>query len=309
MKKILITGPLGQDGTILTNLIKEKYEVIGVCSPNTSLERIHNHQNKFNIDIVSSNLINYNETKKLINNISPDIIINFAGVTNVINPFNDIENIYMQNCQIPINLLNSIVEINPDIYFFQSSSSLMYGRSNEEIINEDSKFAPLYPYGITKLYVHNMINEYRLKYNIKSCSGIFFNHESKYRGEMFVSKKVSNFVKKILSGNIEKLNLFDLNIYRDISHAEDFMRGVELVIENKINEDFIFSSGNLTNMYDFIKLFFSLNNLNFEEYIDYYDSNNYPDYYKISGDNSKLKSIGWVPKYNINELVKDMVNN
>ena len=85
------------------------------------------------------------------------------------------------------------------------------------------------------------------------------------------------------------------------------MRGVEIIIENKINEDFIFSSGNLTNMYDFVKLFFSLNDLNFEEYIDYSDSNNYPDYYKISGDNSKLKSIGWSPKYDINKLITDMI--
>lgn len=307
MKKILITGPLGQDGTILTKLIGEKHDVVGICLPNTDLGRIYKQQNEFNIQILSSDLTNYSQTRELVDKISPDVIINFAGITNVINPFNDIENIYKQNCQIPLNLLNSIVEINPDIYFFQSSSSLMYARSIEEIINENSAFAPLYPYGITKLYIHNMINEYRLKYNIKSCSGIFFNHESKYRGDMFVSKKVSNLVKKILSGNINKLKLFDLNIYRDISHAEDFMSGVEIIIENKINDNFIFSSGNLTNMYDFVKLFFSLNDLNFEEYIDYSDSNNYPDYYKISGDNSKLKSIGWSPKYDINKLITDMI--
>jgi GDP-D-mannose dehydratase len=86
------------------------------------------------------------------------------------------------------------------------------------------------------------------------------------------------------------------------------MRGVELIIENEINDDFIFSSGHLTNVLEFSKKFFSLHNLNFYDYIDYTDSGNYPNDYSIIGDNSKLKSIGWEPKYDINGLITDMVN-
>jgi GDPmannose 4,6-dehydratase len=150
-----------------------------------------------------------------------------------------------------------------------------------------------------------LVNEYRKKFNIKCSSGIFFNHESPYRNEKFLSKKVSNFVKKILLGEDLKINLNNLNIYRDISHAEDFMKGVKIIVENKVNEDFIFSSGELISMKKFVNLFFEMFNLNFEDYLIYSEENN--ETYKIYGDNSKLKSLGWNPEFRIEDLVRQMV--
>jgi GDPmannose 4,6-dehydratase len=181
----------------------------------------------------------------------------------------------------------------------------MYARSNEIKIDENSNFSPMYPYGISKLSSHLLVNEYRKKFNIKCSSGIFFNHESPYRNEKFLSKKVSNFVKKILLGEDLKINLNNLNIYRDISHAEDFMKGVKIIVENKVNEDFIFSSGELISMKKFVNLFFEMFNLNFEDYLIYSEENN--ETYKIYGDNSKLKSLGWNPEFRIEDLVRQMV--
>jgi GDPmannose 4,6-dehydratase len=309
MKKILITGPLGQDGVILTKLLEDKFELFGVCKMMTPIQKLNEHSNNHKIKLCLSDLTNQESVDILIQTINPDIIINFAGETNVINPWDNISQTFEQNFKIPSNILTSIVKYNKDIFFFQSSSSLMFGRSDKLIISEVDNYAPMYPYGISKLCSHNLLNEYRKNYNIKGCSGIFFNHESSYRGEKFITKKISKLIGNIINGNPDKIKLFNLNFNRDISHAEDFMRGVEIIIENSINDDFIFSSGKSTNMLELSKNFFTLYNLNFYDNIDYYDDGNYSNEYNLIGDNTKLKSIGWEPKHDINYLITDMVNN
>lgn len=184
----------------------------------------------------------------------------------------------------------------------------MYARSNKSIISEVDNFAPMYPYGISKLCSHNLLNEYRENYGINGCSGIFFNHESFYRNSKFVSKKLSYLVGQIIKGKPKKIDLYDLNFNRDISHAGDFMSGVKIIIENEINDNFIFSSGVSTNVLEFSKKFFTLHNLDFYDYINYIESNNYMNDYNIVGDNFKLKSVGWDPLFNIDDIIKDMVD-
>ncbi len=307
MIKILITGPLGQDGILLTEIIQEDYELHGVCRMMTPIERLKEHNKKFNINLCLSELTDFNYVNQLIKTIKPDVVVNFAGETDVINPWEDTYRTFEHNYIIPSNILNSIVKQNKDIFFFQASSSLMYGRSNEKIITEESKTSPMYPYGISKLAVHNLMSEYRIKYGIKCSSGIFFNHESYYRSDKFVSKKISSLVGQIIKGENKKIKLYGLNFNRDISHAKDFMSGVKLIIDNKINDDFVFSSGVSTNMFEFAKKFFTLHNLNFYDYIDYEESKNLSIDYNIIGNNFKLKSIGWEPKYNVDELIIDMI--
>jgi GDPmannose 4,6-dehydratase len=308
MKKILITGPLGQDGIVLTKLLEDKFELFGVCKMLTPIQRLNEHSKNHKIKLCLSDLTNQESVDILIQTINPDIIINFAGETNVINAWDNISQTFEQNFKIPSNILTSIVKYNKDIFFFQSSSSLMFGRSDSHIISEADKYDPMYPYGISKLCAHNLLNEYRKNYNIKGCSGIFFNHESFYRSEKFITKKISKLIARIINGDIDKIKLFNLNFNRDISHAEDFMRGVEIIIENSINDDFVFSSGVSTNMLELSEKFFKLHNLNFYDYIDYNDNMNYPNEYNLIGDCTKLKSIGWEPKYSINDLILDMVD-
>jgi GDPmannose 4,6-dehydratase len=307
-KKVLITGALGQDGTLLTELLLDEFIIFGVCKPDTDNNRINLHKSNYNIELYSIDLTNYNETYDLINTLKPDIIVNFAGVTDVMNPWEDIDNTYKQNCQIPSNILKSISKVDNKIYFFQSSSSLMFARSNQNEINENSALSPMFPYGVTKTYSHNLLNEYRIKYGIRGCSGIFFNHESPQRSDIFLSKKLAKFISKILKGENIKLNLFDLNNYRDISHAKDFMRGVKLIITSQVDDDFIFSSGKLTNLLEFTTQYFKQFNLEINQLVNYVDNNKSPDY-KIYGDNSKLKSLGWEPEYTIESLINEMVNN
>jgi GDPmannose 4,6-dehydratase len=308
MKKVLITGALGQDGTILTEMLENDFELYGVCRLLTPIERLDSYSKKYKIELCLTDLTNLESVDILIKKIKPDIIVNFAGETDVVNPWGNITQTFEQNFIIPSNILTSIVKNNRDIFFFQSSSSLMYGRTKKTIINESDKFDPMYPYGISKLCSHNLLNEFRKTYNIKGSSGIFFNHESFYRGEKFITKKLSKLVNNIINGGSDKIRLFNLNFNRDISHSDDFMRGVKLILENEINDDFIFSSGVSTNMLELSKKFFTLHNLNFYDYIDYYDDGNYSNDYNLIGDNTKLKSIGWEPKHDINYLITDMVN-
>jgi GDPmannose 4,6-dehydratase len=306
-KKILITGALGQDGRILTNSLQNDYEIYGICRPSTQDEVILNHEKKFNINLSKIDLSDYNSVLNLIKTIKPNCIVNFAGNTDVINPWDNVHQIFQNNCIIPVNLLESIVKTDPSIFLFQSSSSLIYARSKNEIIDENSNFSPMYPYGISKLFSHNLLNEYRIKYGINCSSGIFFNHESFYRNPKFLSKKIAILIKDILNGYDRQINLYDLNIFRDISHAYDFMNGVKNIIDNSTNDDFIFSSGELTNMYEFVESFFTLHNLEMNEYVNYVEYGNKHETHSIRGDNSKLKSIGWNPKYNIEQLIIDMV--
>lgn len=305
--KILITGPLGQDGIILTELLQNNHKLYGVCRMSTPIDRFNEHKEKYNIELLLSELSDINYVNHLIKTINPDVVINFAGETDVINPWGDIFKTYEQNFIIPSNILNAISKYNRDIYFFQSSSSLMYGRSEEKIINEKSKSSPMFPYGVSKLSTHNLFNEFKIKYGIRGCSGIFFNHESTHRNQKFITKKLSKLIFKILNGSQEKIKLFDLNFYRDVSHAEDFMSGVKMIIEGGINENFVFSSGESINFLELSKRFFYLHNLDFYDYIDYTDSKSYLNDYNLIGDNSKLKSIGWSPKYDIDGLIIDMV--
>lgn len=308
MKKILIIGALGQDGTLLSSILpKNKYEIYGVCKINSKQSKVDYHINNFNTNIIYSDFTNYESVKSILDVINPDIIVNFAGITNVFNAWSDSENLLIQNCLIPINILNYLKDENPNIFFFQALSSLMYA-SVSGPVSELSSHNPMYPYGISKSFVHNSIKEYRKTFNLKCASGIFFNHESQFRGENFIGKVVSKFVAQILKGNDGKLNLGNLNTLRDVSHAEDFMMGVKLIIENEITDDFIFSSNSLVRTRDYIMKFFKNFDLNYQDYVTEDLSKVRTSEPEIYGINEKLMSIGWEPRHTLDDLTKEMVN-
>jgi GDPmannose 4,6-dehydratase len=183
----------------------------------------------------------------------------------------------------------------------------MYGNSTTPKIDENSPLNPLYPYGITKTYTHNYLQEYRKKFNLKCSSLILFNHESPFRNENFLSKKVASFVAKILKGGSGFLELGNLSAYKDISHALDFMNGLKIIIDGKINEDFVLSSGKQIKTYDFVKKFFTLYNLDMKKYVKFITDNR-NETLNIYGDNTKLTKHGWSPNYDIDKLIIEMVN-
>ena len=297
---ILIIGILGQDGQYLSSLFNGD-SVFGICRPNTNIDRMS--KNMFTTDFTD-----YKEVKVILNHIKPDVIINFAGVTNVFNPWDELTMTHTQLIDIPMNILRYMVEENRNIFLFQASSSLMYGKSIISEITETTPLNPLYPYGIDKAYIHNIIGDYRSKFGLKCCSGIFFNHDSPLRGSGFLSKKVAKFIASVIKGNDEILKLGSLDSYKDISHAKDFMSGVKLIIDHDLSEDFVFSSGSAIKTHDFVKLFFDLHNLDFKKYVVLSD-NGRNENMMLFGNNNKLKSVGWKPEYGVNELILEMVKN
>lgn len=305
--KILITGILGQDGQILTELLKKNHQIFGVTHLETSENRIKNFEVKHNVKIYKKDLIHIKNCMDLIEDVQPDIIVNFAGVTNVFNPWDNQLELVNQNLIIPVNILNTIKEINQNIFFFQASSSLMFGNSGTNEICEKTNLSPIYPYGIAKAFVHNLIDEYRINLNLQCSSGIFFNHDSFFRKNKFLTKKLASFVVNIEKSESKKISLGNLDGFIDISHAYDFMSGVKLIIENKMNENYVFSSGKLVKVYDLVKLFFEFKNLDIENYVEYDKTLDRKNQTQIYGNNNKLKSLGWESKFDLKLLVKNLI--
>jgi len=302
MKRALILGSRGQDGQFLSEkLFLDGYEVFGVIKPNTSSSQ----KNTISLD-----LTDIKNVEHLISKIEPTHIFNFAGVSDVLNPYNNLDFSYQQNCLIPQNFLNSILKIDKSIRFFQSSSSLMYGRGTVNKINEETPTSPIYPYGITKLYSHNLIKEYREEFDLFCCSGIFFNHDSEKRGDKFLTQKIVLGIRDILHKKTNSIKLGNIDVYRDISYAGDFMDAVKLIMESNNPIDYVLGSEKLTSIRDFIEKCFDYVGLDYKNHIeennDFIRSKN--DIILVS-DTTKIKNnLGWETTNNIDDIIKIMIN-
>jgi GDPmannose 4,6-dehydratase len=302
MKIALILGSKGQDGQFLTEkLLSDNYKVFGVIRPN----QISDNKNTISVDLTDIKNVEF-----LISELKPTHIFNFTGVSNVFNPYDNLDYSYKQNCLIPQNFLNSIVRYNKSIRFFQSSSSLMYGRSTVQKINEETPTSPIYPYGITKLYTHNLIKEYREQFGLFCCSGIFFNHDSEKRGPNFLTQKIILGIKDILDKKTNSIELGNIDVYRDISYAGEFMDAVKLIMESNNPTDYVLGSEKLTSMRDFIKKSFNYVNLDYKNYIEEdKDFIRSKDNIILISDTTKIKNnLGWETTKNIDDIIKIMIN-
>tara|TARA_R110000868_G_scaffold295575_1_gene555898 strand:- start:261 stop:1202 length:942 start_codon:yes stop_codon:yes gene_type:complete len=311
MKKALITGVLGQDGSFMAELLKLKgYEVHGVIKSFDDKDRIMWIKDLIpNIKLYDINLVNEKECTKLIEEIKPNEIYNFAGVSNVFNPFENLNEVYQLNAQIPCNILSSIIKIDKTIKFFQASSCLIYGKSNTVIQNEGTLTKPINPYGVAKLYADNMVSEFRDNYGIFACSGIFFNHESERRGDLFFTKKIINNILDIVEGKIDKINVGDLSTSRDMGYAPEFMEAVYLMMQNSEPKDYVIGTGKLTKLSNFVSKSFAEFDLNWEDYIEY-DKSLFRkiDTPPLLADITNIKNdLGWEPKYSVDDIIKKMI--
>jgi GDPmannose 4,6-dehydratase len=312
-KKALITGVLGQDGSYMAEVLnRHRYEVVGLIRVNT-----HNKEKRVkwiknlvpHIKIMEIDITQKQSVLDIINHESPDEIYNFAGYSDVFNPWDNLDSIYKVNCKIPQNFLEAIAKSEKVIKFFQASSSLIYGRTQSEIQNEETPFAPLHPYGITKLYAHNMVVEFRKKYGIFGCSAIFFNHDSARRGDNFFTKKIIGGIKKILNNEMDKLTVGDLSNYRDIGDAREYMQASFLMMQNEDPIDYVIGTGALVEMEEFVKKSFTAASLNWEDYIIRDKSLFRPSETQIlKADIKKIKEdLGWYPTQTIDDIIEHML--
>tara|TARA_B100000427_G_scaffold40044_2_gene28871 strand:+ start:8873 stop:9904 length:1032 start_codon:yes stop_codon:yes gene_type:complete len=315
--KALITGITGQDGYYLAKFLIEKgYEVHGTIRRSSSFntERIDTLISKYKEDglltLYYSDLLDASSLSTLINKIKPDELYNLAAQSHVAVSFKNAFYSISTSTLGPTTLLESVKNSKKDIKFYQASSSEMYGGINNEKLNEESLFIPKSPYAAGKLFAHNLTKVYRESYDLFCSNGILFNHESPYRGETFVTRKISRAVGRIKNNLQTKLTLGNLEAVRDWGFAGDYVEGMWLMLQHDEPDDWVLATGEAHSVKEFAKVAFEAVDLNWEEYIVSDDKYLRPNEVNhLLGDSSKArKKLNWEPKVSFEDLVKMMVN-
>lgn len=256
MKKALITGITGQDGSYLAEFLLEKgYAVHGLVrrSSSPNLARIEHLEGVF---LHEGDLSDSSSLKRIIDLVQPDEVYNLGAMSHVKVSFDipeytaDIDGVGV------LRLLEAIRTNCPKARFYQASTSELYGKVKEIPQSEITPFHPRSPYGVAKLYAYWAVINYREAYGIYACNGILFNHESPRRGETFVSRKITLAVSKIKRGLQDRLVLGNLDAKRDWGYARDFVEGMWMMLQQETPEDYVLATGETTTVRDFVELAF-----------------------------------------------------
>ena len=333
-KKALIFGITGQDGSYLAKLlIKKGYIVHGVVRRSSSI-------NTYRLDDIykdpfskNKNLIlHYGDitdslsVHKIIKNVKPNEIYNLAAQSHVAVSFEIPEYTTNTDALGTLRILESIIKVDKKIKFYQAGSSEMFGKVVETPQTEKTPFYPRSPYGVAKVYSFWITTNYRESYNLFACNGILFNHESPYRGETFVTKKVIKALCKIKYKKQKKLILGNLNSKRDWGHAADYVKAIWKMLQQKKPEDFVICTGKQYSIKEFInrvskaldfKISWKGKGINEKAYDKYgnciIECNK--KYFRpaevdtLKGSYNKAKKIlNWKPERDIDQLIQDMIS-
>ena len=315
VKKALITGITGQDGSYLAEfLLKKKYKVFGFVrrvaleDENHRLWRIKDFKNKLNLS--SASLESYASIVKIIQKIKPDEVYHLAAQSYVSYSFEDEFSTLNTNINGTHYILSAIKEFSPKTKFYFAGSSEMFGKVRKTPQNELTPFYPRSSYGISKVAGFELTRNYREAYNIFACSGILFNHESPRRGFEFVTRKISFAVAKIKLGIQKKLYLGNINSKRDWGHAKDYIKAMWLMLQKKSPNDYVIGTGKTHSVKEFIKIAFEHVNLKYSNYIKIDKKLFRPaEVDLLKADFSKAKKeLKWKPEIPFKKLVTDMVD-
>lgn len=333
MKKALITGITGQDGSYLAEFLLSKgYEVHGLIrrSSLSNLDRIaplcNDPKLHGRLFLHEGDLSDSSSLKRIIEKASPDEVYNLGAMSHVKVSFDVPEYTADVDGLGALRILDSIRTFNPNIRFYQASTSELYGKVREVPQTEKTPFYPRSPYGVAKLYAYWIVVNYREAHSLYACNGILFNHESPRRGETFVSRKITLAVARIAKGLQEKLVLGNLDGKRDWGYAKDFVEGMWLMLQQKSPDDYVLATGETMTVRRFVELSFQEVGISIEwrgtgVQEQGIDANSgkvlveiSPQFFRPSevdlliGDASKAKrELGWVARTNVQELVKLMV--
>lgn len=316
-RRALITGITGQDGYYLTKLLLEKgYNVHGMIRRHNRGEDELGTVSTFNSDVEFDygDMTDASSLEAIIHRVKPQEVYNLAAQSHVKVSFENPIYTSQVNALGPVYLMESVRRIVPYARFYQASTSEMYGNSIDVdgFQRETTPMLPVSPYGVAKLYAHRMVNVYRVQYNLFSCSGILFNHESPMRGDTFVTKKITNFVRKMetLNWNFltkEKLVLGNLEARRDWGHAEDYVNGMWLMLQQQSPQDYVLSTGVTHSIKDFLTIAFG--NRDWKDWVETNPTFMRPeDVHHLKGDSNKARQVlGWKPKHDLISLVNSML--
>lgn len=316
MKKALITGINGQDGSYLAELLLEKgYEVWGTVKRNsvseTQSSRIEHLRESNQINLEYADLTDMASLVRLLTTVQPDEVYNLAAQSHVRISFD--QPIYTANVTGigTLNLLESVRLVSPHSKIYQASSSEMFGNSIDDdgYQRELTPMNPVSPYGCAKVFSYNICRNYRNSYGMKIWNGILFNHESPRRGTNFVTNKVVKAAVRISLGLQDKLNIGNLNATRDWGHAKDYVYAMWLMLQSDKPNDYVCATGISHSVGDLCSYVFNSLGLDYKDYIVIDEKHFRPEELdNLKGDPSKIKNeLGWTREYSFETMLDEMI--
>jgi GDPmannose 4,6-dehydratase len=316
MKKALITGINGQDGSYLAELLLEKgYEVWGTVKRNsvseTQSSRIEHLRENNQINLEYADLTDMASLVRLLSTVQPDEVYNLAAQSHVRISFD--QPIYTANVTGigTLNLLESVRLVSPHSKIYQASSSEMFGNSIDDdgYQRELTPMNPVSPYGCAKVFSYNICRNYRNSYGMKIWNGILFNHESPRRGTNFVTNKVVKAAVRISLGLQDKLHIGNLNATRDWGHAKDYVYAMWLMLQSDKPNDYVCATGISHSVEDLCSYVFSSLGLDYKDYIVVDEKHFRPEELdNLKGDPSKIKNdLGWTREYSFETMLDEMI--
>ncbi len=311
MKRALITGITGQDGSYLAEwLLKKGYEVHGIVrrTSTETLERIAHIQAR--IHLHQADLLDQLSLIKVMDLVQPTEVYNLAAMSFVPTSWQQPILTGEINALGVVRMLDALRQVCPKARFYQASSSEMFGKVHETPQKETTPFYPRSPYGVTKVYSHYITVNYRESYGLYACSGILFNHESPRRGLEFVTRKITHHVARIKCGLATELRLGNLQARRDWGFAGDYVQAMWLMLQQNTPDDYVVGTGETHTVQEFVEIAFNHVGLDWKQYvvID-------PDLIRPSevdllvADAGKARRIlGWQPNMNFQKLIETMVD-
>ena len=307
MKRALITGALGQDGTYLAELLTEKgYEVNGIArAASTVHPRLYDWPKTATMFL--QNVLDLSGMQRVIEAVRPDEIYHLAAESQVARSFREPLHAFDVIARGTLNLLEAVRHSGYQSKIYIASTSEMFGGMTSEPCNETTPFHPRSPYGCAKLAAHSLAVNYRESYRMFVCCGLLFNHESERRGEEFVTRKITKGVARILAGeDVRPIRLGNLKAKRDWGYAPDFVKGMWMMLQQPEPDDYVLATGETRSIQDFLNHAFGPPNDHIIE--------NDPTLYRpaevnvLVGDASKARErLGWKPETSFKDMVHRMV--
>jgi GDPmannose 4,6-dehydratase len=328
MKKALITGATGQDGSYLAELLLEKgYQVHGIIRRSSLINTNRIDHIYDSITLHYGDLTDSTNLVRIIQKVKPDEIYNLGAQSHVKVSFEMPEYTADVDAVGTLRILEAVrlLGMEDNVRIYQASTSELYGLVQEIPQRETTPFYPRSPYGVAKLYGYWIAKNYRESYGMYACTGILFNHESPRRGETFVTRKITRALSKISTGQQQILELGNLNAKRDWGHAKDFVEAMWMMLQQDEPDDFVIATGEQYSVREFVEEaapYFGMNIVWQGEGLDEIgiDKNTgkmvvrvNPKYFRpaevetLLGDATKAKEkLGWTPKTSFKQLVEDM---
>tara|TARA_Y100000389_G_scaffold202723_1_gene248945 strand:- start:704 stop:1696 length:993 start_codon:yes stop_codon:yes gene_type:complete len=312
-KKAFITGIAGQDGSYLAEyLLSLGYEVHGMVRRQSTAENQSSRLRKIrdNVKTYYGDLLDQTSIERLLTEIKPDEIYNMAAQSHVRVSF-DIPQFTIQSNSVGVvNILEAYRRICPESKFYQASSSEMFGLTVEDdgFQRETTIMNPVSPYGCSKVFAYNMVRHYRRAYGLHAVNGILFNHESPRRGSNFVTNKVVKAACSIKLGLQDKLELGNMDSYRDWGHSKDYVRAMHGIMNHDVADDFVVSTMETHSVREMCEMVFNYLGMDYKDYVTQNPKYLRPEELPyLKGDSTKIReTLGWNTEYSFKELMYEM---